>query len=86
MALYSLSMYAPDVIASTPIINNVGNHALAFATAPMDANSMAFLRFRYRIQLDNRFHDQLNYIKRYHQLDENQCQILFMLFSPHCKQ
>ena len=42
VALYSLSMYAPDVIASTPIINDVGNDALAFATSPMAANSMAF--------------------------------------------
>ena len=40
---------------------------------------MAFLRFRYGIEFDNRLHDQLDCIKIYHQLDENQCQILNVL-------
>ena len=36
---------------------------------------MAFLRFRYGIEFDNRLHDQLDCIKLYRQLDENQYQM-----------
>ena len=56
----------------------IGNHALARATSLMGAD-MEFLRFRYGIEFDNRSHDQLDCIKIYHRLDENQCQILNVL-------
>ena len=56
----------------------IGNHALAGATSLMDAN-MAFMRFRYGVEFDNRLYDQLDYIKIYHLLDDNQCQILNVL-------
>ena len=61
----------------------IGNHALACATSPMGAN-MAFLRFRYGIELNNRLHDQLDCIKIYQQLDR--CQISNVLGElQYCK-
>ena len=59
---------------TNPIVNIIGNYALACATLPMGTN-MAFLRFRHGIEFDNRLHDTLDCIKIYHQLDENQRQI-----------
>ena len=60
---------------TNPIVNNmIGNHALACATSRMGAN-VEFLRFRYGVEFDNRLNDQFDYIKIYHQLDDNQCQI-----------
>ena len=40
----------------------IGNHALACAPSSM-GTSMAFLRFRYGIEFDNRLYDQFDYIK-----------------------
>ena len=44
--------------------NVIGNHASACATSTIGAN-MAFLRFRYGIEFDNRLHDQFDCIKIY---------------------
>ena len=56
----------------------IGSRALTFRTSPMGVN-MAFLRFRYGIEFDNRLRDRLDRIKIYHQLDDNQRQILNVL-------